>query len=80
MSNPQPGRGLEKDVCQCEHTKHFSDGGRTTPIDGGSWGHRYGARCASTVAIKTIYGTFNVCPECAEGCYEIKYRKEPHHG
>ena len=44
-------------MCQCEHKKH---------------GEPYGETCSghATQVVQTIYGRFNVCPECTH-CMEL---------
>lgn len=53
--------------CECEHEAHFGDG--NTP--NGNHGHKYGVYFAHhyIVPVKTAYGTFNVCKDCAGDCY-----------
>lgn len=59
--------------CGCEHTAHFFgstlDGPRQhTPH--GNPGHAYGTRFVLRVLapLKTAYGTFTVCADCASDC------------
>lgn len=53
--------------CQCEHESHF-DFTKRSPD--GNPNHRYGLLLYKEVllSIKTLYGTFKVCPGCAEDC------------
>jgi hypothetical protein len=54
--------------CLCEHIAH-SDRNERTP--NGNPGHTYGARYHPTflVNVKTPYGTFLVCKDCAKDCH-----------
>lgn len=49
-------------ACQCEHADHFS-----------GKGHPYGVQLPekSIAEVKTISGTFEVCPCCLQTCYGI---------
>jgi hypothetical protein len=54
--------------CQCEHESHHGSD-KLTP--NGNPGHRYGVRFwpEYLINVKTIYGDFQVCKDCAEDCY-----------
>ena len=62
--------------CQCEHVAHTSEGMKaleTTP--NGNAGHPYGEtdENAQLVDIKTTWGTFTVCKDCAEDCHHPRH-------
>lgn len=64
-------------ACQCEHEAHL-DKAKLTP--NGNPGHRYwqSFRLKQLVEVQTTYGTFRVCPDCAEDCHNALhgFRKE----
>lgn len=53
--------------CECEHESHFCYA--NTP--NGNPAHKYGVYYAQSfiTPVKTPFGTFNVCKDCAEDCY-----------
>ena len=54
QSPPIPGD------CECEYTTHFD--GR----DGAHPMHRYQETCPETIPVKTLWGTFRMCLDCAK--------------
>lgn len=63
--------GLPTRRCECEHTDHFpSLGGECEPPQGMILGHSYGADFPRKHIhpVSTSYGTFHVCPACAQTC------------
>lgn len=52
--------------CECEHAAHFHDEGKKTPF--GNPGHKYGQDFHKLESVKTPYGTFKVCVDCAVDC------------
>ena len=56
--------------CECEHVCHM-DTSKRSPL--GNPGHKYGAKFHSLYCeqIKTPYGTFRVCRDCAKDCYAM---------
>ena len=51
--------------CECEHISHLEY--EKTP--NGKEGHDYGIKSTILIPVKTPFGTFNVCPDCANDCY-----------
>ena len=51
--------------CQCEHIAHFVHE-ELTP--NGNPGHKHGTRVYTLIPIKTEYGIFMVCEDCAQDC------------
>lgn len=45
--------------CECEHKKHFDPNVGT---------HPYMAILSTVLPIKSIYGTYHVCEDCAKNC------------
>lgn len=45
--------------CECEHQRHFSES---------SHHHDYGAKVESVTELRTDWGTFYVCLQCADEC------------
>lgn len=60
-------------LCECEHAAHFERDKRTP---NGNPGHKWGAKFATRVPVKTPYGTFHVCVDCASDCL-AKQRVNP---
>jgi hypothetical protein len=56
--------------CRCEHEAHF-DRTKRTPF--GNPGHEYGVSYAEPLiqTVKTTWGTFQVCPDCAKDCLQV---------
>jgi hypothetical protein len=52
--------------CECEHIAHFPDEQAKTP--NGNIGHSYGKPTGELTPIKTEWGTFKVCLDCASDC------------
>jgi len=54
--------------CQCEHTAHTEH----TMTPNGNTGHRYGVSFFPhfLVSVKTKYGTFQVCNDCRNDCFQ----------
>ena len=54
--------------CECEHASHF-DHSKFSP--NGNPNHKYGIKYNDKFiqSIKTPFGTFNVCRDCAKDCY-----------
>jgi hypothetical protein len=61
--------------CECEHVAHSRNREHLTP--NGNPGHKYGVRYALSylVKVKTTYGTFEVCKDCADDCYQNEPRE-----
>lgn len=55
----------ESKSCECEHAAHLY-AGELTPH--GNPGHKYMQRFMQLAPVKTAYGTFRVCPDCAKDC------------
>lgn len=51
--------------CECEHISH-TEPSKFTPK--GDVGHAYGDTFGSLARVKTSYGTFSVCEDCADDC------------
>ena len=52
--------------CECEHVSHLDTNARTP---NGNPGHIYGAAgWLNLQPVKTPYGTFHVCKDCADDC------------
>jgi len=59
--------------CECEHSSHFyRTGGERTLSPYGNPTHKYGVKFNSTIlrGVKTPFGTFNVCKDCATDCLD----------
>ena len=63
--------------CQCEHAAHFLEHERVQRVPApltpnGNPGHRYGQDFSDLfiVGVRTPYGTFSVCKDCARDCYQ----------
>lgn len=56
--------------CECEHAAHFPEDKKLTL--NGNPGHKYGAKFSPDyiVPVKTPYGIFRVCKDCANDCYQ----------
>lgn len=56
--------------CECEHAAHFFDEGPRQHTPHRKPGHRYGTHFMLRVLspLKTAYGTFTVCSDCASDC------------
>lgn len=56
--------------CQCEHACHMHDEGRKLSPNGNP-GHVYGKKFyeRALTHVKTPFGVFTVCPDCAQDCY-----------
>lgn len=50
--------------CECEHICH---------LEGPIVDHTFMAEVPSTVAVRTPYGTYNVCEACAGTCLEDEH-------
>jgi hypothetical protein len=59
--------------CECEHAAHFFDDGPRQHTPHGNPGHVYGTRFVPRVLspLKTTYGTFTVCADCASDCLAL---------
>jgi hypothetical protein len=58
-------------ACQCEHAAHFgAEYNSNNPVltPNGNPGHKYGAE-SNLTAVKTPFGIFHVCGDCAKDCY-----------
>lgn len=58
--------------CECEHAAHFKDTMPRAPLTpNGNAGHKYNASYYETylVMVKTPFGTFRICKDCADDCY-----------
>jgi hypothetical protein len=69
---------LNTKSCECEHVSHF-DKKKRSPA--GNPNHRYGTKFAESfiTPVKTPYGTFHVCDDCAKDCLAISplFKKNP---
>lgn len=56
-------------ACLCEHTAHFNHTERTP---NGNPSHKYAASFNPTfiVIVKSRYGSFDVCRNCAKDCWQ----------
>lgn len=61
----------EQRPCQCEHGSHFLNGDYgATQTPNGNPGHAFGIKYFERYLriVKTTYGRFEVCKDCAEDC------------
>ena len=61
-------RQRQMKTCECEHVGH-TEPGEHTP--NGNPGHKYLAKYHDSYVkrVKTPYGVFQLCRDCAEDCY-----------
>lgn len=59
--------------CECEHAAHV-DRNRRTPA--GNPGHRYGAPFFNLKRVRTVFGHFDVCEDCARDCLSEQIIRE----
>lgn len=70
MSSLLPGHAF----CECEHAAHFPEDAYPNIVKtpNGNHAHNYGAIFlhAGIVGVRTPYGVFHVCRDCAGDCYQ----------
>lgn len=67
--------------CECEHAAHFPEDVPETGVThtpNGNPAHNYGAVFveSNVVGVRTPYGIFHVCRDCAADCYQNYHQVE----